>query len=255
MAPKSDTAERTCLVTREAQPPEGLMRFVQDPSGRVVPDIRGKLPGRGVWVTARRDVVAEAVRRKLFGRGFKAEVTVDADLPDWADRLLLDQALKALSMARKAGQVVTGFGKVTAAAGKGGVKAVIHAREAADDGRRKVAQVLRRRARLEAGIDEETDDDLDDDGDETLDDDGTMEGAGRIAAERRDGAESLDPASMPKVLGRLFSTDELDLALGGTNVVHAALLAGGAGGSFLQHAAALARYRGVTPDTDWTAGS
>lgn len=244
MAPRSDTAERTCLVTREAQPPEGLLRFVRDPDGRVVPDIRGKLPGRGVWVTARHDAVAEAVRRKLFGRGLKDEVTVDADLADWVDRLLLDAALKALSMARKAGQVVTGFGKVTTAAAKGQATAILHAREAADDGRRKVAQVLRRRARSERDASSEAD--WDDDEDEDLD----------VGAEAvPEAAEALDPKAMPKVLSGLFATAELDLALGGTNVVHAALLAGGAGSSFLQHAAALARYRGGTPDTDWIAGS
>lgn len=235
MAPKTETAERTCLVTREAQPAAGLIRFVRDPGGRVVPDIRGKLPGRGVWVTGRRDMVAEAVKRRLFARGFKTEVSVDADLPDWVDRLLADAALSALSIARKAGTVVTGFGKVTTAAARNRVSAVIHAVEAADDGKRKVAQAMRRRARADTEGDEPFDDEDDED----------------AAPE----AVHPDPAAMPRVIDGLFSGSELDLALGGANVVHAALLAGGASASFLQHAAALARYRGGSPDTDWTAGS
>ena len=61
MAPKSETAERTCLVTRETKPPEGLLRFVRAPDGSVVPDVKGKLPGGGVWVTCPRQLVGQAV--------------------------------------------------------------------------------------------------------------------------------------------------------------------------------------------------
>jgi len=210
-------------------------------------------------------MVAEAVRRKLFARGFKAEATVDPGLPDLVDRLLADVALSSLSMARKAGRVVTGFGKVTAALGRDKVVAVIHAEEARDDGRRKVAQAIRRRLRADAGddrddgADEDFDDEFDDDEDDTdakvggatLD-----EGAGDTdmrdegAAETRD---PLPPVAVPHVVAGLFRGADLDLALGGTNVIHAALLAGGVSTSFLRNAAALARYRGGSPDVDWMA--
>ena len=66
--------ERTCIVSRTVRPPAELIRFVLGPENQVVPDLRHKLPGRGVWVTARRAVVEEAVRRRLFARAFKAEV-------------------------------------------------------------------------------------------------------------------------------------------------------------------------------------
>ncbi|BBE73738.1 RNA-binding protein [Oharaeibacter diazotrophicus] len=261
MADRPDTAERTCVVTRTAQPPEGLLRFVRAPDGAVVPDVRGKLPGRGVWVTARRDMVAEAVRRKLFARGFKAEATVDPGLPDLVDRLLAEVALSSLSMARKAGRVVTGFGKVTAALGRDKVVAVIHAEEARDDGRRKVAQAIRRRLRADAGddLDDAADDDFDDEDDDTDAKVGRAtldEGAGDTdmrdegAAETRD---PLPPVAVPHVVAGLFRGADLDLALGGTNVIHAALLAGGVSTSFLRNAAALARYRGGSPDVDWMA--
>lgn len=241
MAPKTDTAERTCLVSRTAQPPEGLLRFVRSPEGVVVPDVKGKLPGRGVWVTARREIVAEAVRRKLFARGFKADSAADEGLPDLVERLLLESALSSLSMARKAGRVVTGFGKVTAALARGPVVAVIHAAEAADDGRRKVTQAVRRRCAPES--DEDFDEDLDDE-----DFDTDMVGtAGAIDADRS------PPVAAPHVIAGLFSGAELDLALGGSNVIHAALLAGGVSTSFLRNAAALALYRGGAPDTDWKA--
>ena len=60
--------ERTCIVTREAQAPAGLIRFVLGPDHQVVPDLRHKLPGRGVWVTARSEIVNEAVKRRHEGR-------------------------------------------------------------------------------------------------------------------------------------------------------------------------------------------
>jgi len=257
MADRPDTSERTCVVSRTAQPPEGLLRFVRAPDGTVVPDVRGKLPGRGVWVTARRDMVAEAVRRKLFARGFKAEATVDPGLPDLVDRLLAEVALSSLSMARKAGRVVTGFGKVSGALARDKVVAVIHATEAADDGRRKVAQAIRRRLRAESG--EDMDDGFDDeDGDEDDEDDaGGLDEAAADTDMRDEGAaETRDPSPVvaaPHVVAGLFRGADLDLALGGSNVIHAALLAGGVSTSFLRNAAALARYRGGSPDVDWMA--
>lgn len=238
MRRRAETSERTCLVTREASSPEGLLRFVRAPDGRVAPDLKESLPGRGVWVTLRRDRVEEAVRKRLFSRGFRAEATADPDLADLVDRLLLEQALSALSMARKAGLVVTGFGKVTAALAKGGVVAVLHAAEAAPDGRRKVAQAMLRRARMEAGSV-----DADPFGADDEDDDG----AGP------DEPVHVPPEALPRVIA-MFAGGELDLALGGANVIHAALLAGGASTSFLNKAAALARYRGGQPETDWMAG-
>lgn len=266
MARKPETSERTCIVTREAQPPSGLIRFVRAPDGTVVPDVKEKLPGRGVWVTGRRDVVEQAVRKRLFGRGFRADAVADEHLPDLVDRLLAEQALSALSLARKAGRVVTGFGKVTSALARGQAIAVIHAVEAADDGRRKVAQVMRRRARhmaddgAEQGVDwdEEAEDELpivsiadDDDGDDVDEmNDMDVPPTGGTGPGKTEQAH----VALPKVIGGLFSGGELDLALGGANVIHAALLAGGASTSFLKSAAALARYRGGMPETDWTAG-
>ena len=235
MAPKSADAERSCVVTRAAQPPEGLIRFAIGPDDAVVPDVRGKLPGRGVWVTCRREVVAEAIRRKAFGRGFKAEARADEALLDLTDRLLLEAALSALSMARKAGLVVTGFGQVTDALMSSDVTAVVHASEAADDGKRKVGQALRRRLRAERPEDD-------------------TELSEETGAGLQNAAIWQHPrTSGPLVVAGIFSSRDLDLALGGANVIHAALLAGGASTSFLKCAAALSRYRGGMPETDWTA--
>ena len=79
---------RTCVVMREAKPPEELIRFVVGPDQAVVPDLKRKLPGRGAWVTARRDVLAMAIKCGAFARAFRANVKVAPDLPDTVDRLM-----------------------------------------------------------------------------------------------------------------------------------------------------------------------
>lgn len=141
-----DAPERMCAVTRRVSPPEGLIRFVAGPDRAVVPDLRRKLPGRGVWVTATAEAVREAVRRKVFGRGLRAEAVPAPDLAERVEALLLRDGLQSLSLANKAGKVVTGFDKVEAALRVGQALAVLHAREAAPDGRRKLAQAAHRSA-------------------------------------------------------------------------------------------------------------
>jgi uncharacterized protein len=136
--------ERLCVATREVRPVGALIRFVIAPDGVVVPDLRRRLPGRGVWVTARRQAVAEAVRRRLFGRAFKAEVRVSPDLPDTVERLLEQSALNALSIAHKAGLVVHGFARVESAIAAGPVAALVKASDAGEDGGRKLAAAFTR---------------------------------------------------------------------------------------------------------------
>jgi uncharacterized protein len=138
-------SERTCIVTRAKGGPEQMIRFVVGPDAHVVPDLRHKLPGRGVWVTAQADRIAEAVKRKAFTRGFKAEVIVSAALPAEIEELLTRDCLQGLSLANKAGQVVTGFAKVETAIAKRAVVGLLEASDAGSDGGRKLGQVLRRR--------------------------------------------------------------------------------------------------------------
>src|SRR5216684_3656113 len=72
---------RMCAVTRQVRPIDELIRFVVSPSGQVIPDLKRKLPGRGLWVSASHQAVAEAVRRHQFGKGFKRDVHVAPTLP------------------------------------------------------------------------------------------------------------------------------------------------------------------------------
>lgn len=139
-------SERSCILTRTVKAPGEMIRFVVGPDGTLVPDLRARLPGRGAWVTATRDSVAEALRKGLFRRAFKASaLQADPGLADAIEAALRQDLRQSLALANKAGAVVAGFAKVEAAiAGKPGIAALIHAREATADGRRKLAAALRR---------------------------------------------------------------------------------------------------------------
>ncbi len=142
--PRAQEVERLCVATREVRPVSDLIRFVIGPDGEAVPDLKRKLPGRGVWVTATRDVLGEAIKRKVFARGFKRDVRLPPDLLDRTGRLLEQSALDALAIAAKAGSVVSGFAKVENALAHDHVVGLLHAAEAAPDGVKKLNAALRR---------------------------------------------------------------------------------------------------------------
>lgn len=195
---QSEQAEavRRCVVTRSSRPKDELIRFVLGPDGTIVPDLKQKLPGRGVWLTAAHDTVAEAVKRKAFGRALKAEAKAPDALADQLDKLLAEAALASFAMANKAGAVVFGHSKAEEALAKGRVLALLHAKDASEDGCRK------------------------------------LDGKAKAATEGR---------GIPAVC--TFNSDELSLATGRTNVIHAALIKGGATRKFLAAASRLERYR------------
>jgi len=134
----SEETVRRCIVTGEVRPKEALVRFVVDPDGRIVPDVAGRLPGRGLWLTARRDIVATAVTKRLFARAARASVAVDDGLADWIERLLAERCGEALGLARRAGQAVTGFVKVRALAAGNGAAVLVEAADGGADSRGKL---------------------------------------------------------------------------------------------------------------------
>jgi uncharacterized protein len=145
---KAAGSERLCAVTRTVKPVEDLIRFVVGPQG-VVPDLKRKLPGRGLWITADRQTLAEAVSRKVFARGFRRDIRVEPSLVELTERLLTGSVLDALAIAGKSGLVATGFSKVEAALARDQVAALLHAAEAKPDGVAKLAGALRQRADAE----------------------------------------------------------------------------------------------------------
>jgi predicted RNA-binding protein YlxR (DUF448 family) len=189
--------QRSCAVTRAIREEHELIRFVASPDGIIVADLAARLPGRGVWVTCSKASVDEAVRKATFARSLKAKVEASADLPDQVEALMRRRALNALSIANKAGEVLAGAFKLEAALGKGQIAALLHALEAAADGRDKLDRKYR----------------------------------------------AVNPAA-PAPIG-LFTVEELSLALGRSNVVHAGLRGGGASRKLLGEVRRLGLYMGL----------
>ena len=143
--PREAERTRMCALTREIRPLSELIRFVVGPDGTAVPDVKTKLPGRGLWIKATREALGEAIKRKVFTRGFKREVRLPQDLIEQTERLLERAVLDALAIAGEASSVVAGFAKTEAALEHEEVIAVLHAAGAAADGVRKLQANARRR--------------------------------------------------------------------------------------------------------------
>ena len=135
---------RRCIVTGTVQPKLGMIRFVVGPDGLVVPDIEGRLPGRGLWLSAERPVVERAVARNVFAKAARRQVRVEPVLIDRLVALLERRCLDLIGLARRAGQALAGYEKVCEAlrsgrVGRSGVPGVLlAARDGAADGRAKV---------------------------------------------------------------------------------------------------------------------
>ncbi|MBI3436620.1 MAG: RNA-binding protein [Proteobacteria bacterium] len=138
--------QRLCVATREVRPLDDLLRFVAAPDGVVVPDLKRRLPGRGVWVSATRSALAIAARQNLFRRGLRADVAVPADLAERIDALMVRALLDALGMAYKSGDAVLGFTRVMRSIETSSPVALVHACDAARDGGEKIRGAAAARA-------------------------------------------------------------------------------------------------------------
>ena len=138
--------ERRDIVSGEVMAEARLIRFVADPDGQAVPDLARKLPGRGMWVAADRTSVETAAKRGLFARSAKAKVTAPKDLADEVARLLRSRLLSGLGLAKRSGELTSGFEKVAATIASGKAAWLIEASDGAADGRRKILQVVRRQS-------------------------------------------------------------------------------------------------------------
>ncbi len=189
---------RLCALTRVPRLADDLVRFVADPSGEIVPDVGCRLPGRGVWITAEKDAVAQAAKANVFARSLKRQVRVPSDLAERVENVLVGRVQQALALCNKAGLVSSGYDQVEALAASGEAAALLHASDGATGGREKLDRKY-------------------------------------IAVQ---GAKGL-PA--PILLS--LSNQQMSLAIGRANVVHAALKPGGAAVKFLSEARRLERYR------------
>jgi hypothetical protein len=196
---------RRCIATGDTVLTDSLVRFVVGPDSVIFPDLAGELPGRGIWVGGRRDLLELAVKKRLFARAAKKVVSAAEDLPDQVDAALARRCLALLGLAKRAGQLTLGYEKVRAMLLSDGKATVVTARDGSLKGRQKL---LSGRS-----------------GDAVV-------GGGTIGSGRR-------------IIDQ-FIIEELSLALGGENVVHAALRASGLADRFIIECRRLKEFRNET---------
>ena len=144
----SHTPERTCILTRRPAAKDSLIRLALGPDGQVAPDVRARAPGRGAWIGVDKAAL-EAARangklRGVLARAFKtSDLAVPDDLADRVEAALRRSALDRLGLEARAGKLITGAEKVETAARRGEVHMLIHASDAAEEGRRKLDQAWR----------------------------------------------------------------------------------------------------------------
>lgn len=199
---------RLCAVLRQELAPDDLIRFVPSPDGIIVPDLARRLPGRGVWLSCSREIVAKAVNTKAFQRSLKQAIKIPDDLPDLIERLLFKRVMESLALTNKAGLVCSGYAKVDAAIIGQDIIALLEARNGSVDGRSKLSRKYQ-----------------------------------AIEAERGRSAEIIS----------CLAIEDLSLALGRSNVVHAALSKGALTEKFIREAKRLERYRRSAPGDKTTA--
>jgi len=191
---------RQCLLTGDRLTKAQMIRFVVGLDGRIVADLKANLPGRGLWLTARRDCVDEAVKKRSFSRAAKCAVEAPEAISDDIERLLAQNCLNLFGLAQKSGHLATGFEKVLEWVDTKALAAVIEASDGQPDGRKKVLNRL-------------------------------VHQPGEVS-----------------VIG-CFSRDELSLALGRENVVHAALETSSLARTTRTEIGRLAGFRDLTPKT------
>jgi predicted RNA-binding protein YlxR (DUF448 family) len=178
-------SERRCLLTGEAMPRAGLVRLALAPDGRIVPDLSGKLPGRGGWISADRALFdTVAAKKRLHGALARALKTNALRLPDdlaaMIESGLSQRMLQRLGLENRAGNLIFGADRVREQLAKGKVLMLLHAADARPDG------------------------------------------ADRLDGMARAVGESLDEAIPHRRLP--FGRDALSAALGRDNVVHLAII-------------------------------
>ena len=129
--PREDTI-RTCIASGEEHPKDEMIRFVVGPDDVVVADVAGRLPGRGLWLSAKRDMIETAAAKRLFSKAAHQSVHVPDNLVDTVSELLKRRCLDTLGLARRAGLTAIGADKVRAQAATGKTAVLV---EAADGSR------------------------------------------------------------------------------------------------------------------------
>ena len=136
---REDGPERKCIATGEVQPKAGLIRFVIGPEGQVVPDVVGKLPGRGIYVSSTRSALEAAAKKGVFGRAAKQNVIVPDGLVDEVERQVSRRVIELISLARKSGDAVAGYEKVKDFLYREDAKVLLQAEDGSSRGKSKLS--------------------------------------------------------------------------------------------------------------------
>ena len=131
-------AERKCIATGRVLPKAHLVRFVVGPDQTIVPDILGKLPGRGIWVSARRQALEKAVQKNLFARAAKSGVQCPEDTLERVEAALVARVCDLMSLARRSGSAIAGYEKVKTWLEKGEAKVLLQASDGSERGKGKL---------------------------------------------------------------------------------------------------------------------
>jgi uncharacterized protein len=135
---EQDDPERKCIVSGESQPKTGLVRFCIGPDNSVVPDILGRLPGRGIYVAADRAAITKAASKGLFSRAARQPVKVPEGLADLVETLLVRRVVDLISMCRKANAAVMGYEKVKDWLASGKARVLVQASDGSERGKTKL---------------------------------------------------------------------------------------------------------------------
>ncbi len=135
---KGPVSVRRCLVTGAERPKVELVRFVVGPEGDIVPDLEEKLPGRGLWLSADRDVLNTSTSGRVFAKAARKKVVVPDDLADRLEVLIAARTMDLIGLARRSGSVVSGFEKVRAFLKEGRKGILLAASDGASGGRKKL---------------------------------------------------------------------------------------------------------------------
>jgi hypothetical protein len=140
--PRAET-QRQCLVSGEQLPTQAMIRFVVGPDEALVPDLAGRLPGRGLWLSARRDMIETAAAKRLFSKAARQSVRIPDDLADTVSELLKRRCLEMLGLARRAGLMALGADQVRAQAGAGRTAVLVEAADGSVAERQKMTSLAR----------------------------------------------------------------------------------------------------------------
>ena len=132
---------RTCIASGLSKPKDEMLRFVVGPDATAVPDLEERLPGRGLWLSAERDVVHTACARNLFAKRARRQVSVDVELAERVEGLLVKRCVELLQLARRAGILTIGFDEVRQRLMSGAAGLVVSAADGSPEGRRKIAEL------------------------------------------------------------------------------------------------------------------